>query len=427
VLRRLTTASAEVRGDDRWYLRRITPYRTENDRVEGVVITFSDVTELKQAQTRERLLATVTRDSNDSILVLDFEGNILSINRGAERMYGWSEEEAKHRSLYDLAPKEERERMERVLTDIARNNASHYFETRRLNRNGERIDVGVTASVLWGDSGEANAVAMTERDVTDIRRSQARLADLNRTLEQRVSERTAEAQRSSRQLRSLSLELLRTEERERQRLAELLHDDLQQLLRAARMSFKRLRREIQSDAAMELADQIDQLLESSIESARAHSHELSPPILSGGGLIPALQWINRWMREHHGLTVELETAPEAEPNSEEIRFLLFSIAKELLFNVVKHAGVDEARLELRRERDGVMLGVSDAGVGYEGDPLKPSEEPVSSSAGFGLVRIRERIHSMGGTIQFESVVGQGFAIAITLPDPPGDRPQAESE
>ena len=95
-----------------WYLLRIRPYRTLENVIEGAVITFTEITEMKQAQAalREsealRRLAVVVRDAHDAITVQDLEGRILAWNPGAERMYGWSEAEALAMNIRDLIPEE---------------------------------------------------------------------------------------------------------------------------------------------------------------------------------------------------------------------------------------------------------------------------------------------------------------------------------
>src|SRR5439155_15889904 len=88
VLHQLAPREREVQSSDRrWYLRRIVPYRTMDNRIEGVVLTFTDVTGIKQAAEQARYLATVLVNSSDAILVHDLEGRITNWNRGAQRLY----------------------------------------------------------------------------------------------------------------------------------------------------------------------------------------------------------------------------------------------------------------------------------------------------------------------------------------------------
>ena len=98
-----------------WYLLRIRPYRTLENVIEGAVITFNEITELKKAKAALResevllRLAVVVRDAHDAITVQDLEGRILAWNPGAERMYGWSEAEALAMNVCDLIPEDRRE------------------------------------------------------------------------------------------------------------------------------------------------------------------------------------------------------------------------------------------------------------------------------------------------------------------------------
>src|SRR5262249_29459950 len=101
----LATVEKEVRTDaDEWYLRRVMPYRTQENEVEGVVVTFTDVTEHRRATEGMRRLATVMRDANDAVSVTDFGGRILAWNRGAERIYGYTEQEALQLNAERLIP-----------------------------------------------------------------------------------------------------------------------------------------------------------------------------------------------------------------------------------------------------------------------------------------------------------------------------------
>ncbi|MFA6029687.1 MAG: chemotaxis protein CheB [Elusimicrobiota bacterium] len=170
VLDSLAPKEVEVRsktGD--WFLLRIRPYRTLENVIEGAVITFVDVSELKriQASLREadslRRLAVVVRDAYDAITVRDFEGRILEWNPGAVRLYGWSEAEALTLNARDLVPEDLREEAQAVAEKLSRAEAVVPCCTKRLDKSGRAVDVWVTTTVLLDAAGKAYAVATTER------------------------------------------------------------------------------------------------------------------------------------------------------------------------------------------------------------------------------------------------------------------------
>jgi PAS domain S-box-containing protein len=252
--------------------------------------------------------------------------------------------------------------------------------------------------------GHMKSVLGVARDITDHQRAEQHVRSVNETLEQRVAQRTA-------QLRQLSRQLVLAEQSERRRLSMLLHDDLQQLLVAACMRMDLLTERLRDTAHEEAVRRVMELLQQSIDSSRSLSHELSPPILYDSGLCATLPWFARVMEERHGLAVAVETDPDAEPADEETRISLFLSARELLFNVVKHADVREARLWLWRSRDGLLrLAVEDDGAGFDATRLDGEERHS-----FGLFSLRERIQFMGGKLSIDSAPGRGTRVDITIP------------
>jgi signal transduction histidine kinase len=138
----------------------------------------------------------------------------------------------------------------------------------------------------------------------------------------------------------LALELTEAEERERQRLAEILHDDLQQVLVATKFHVGVLNGRVKNDAGcFELGVQVEGLLGEAIAKSRSLSHELSALALSQNDLYEAFERLTRQMQTKHGLTVNLEMCERIELASGPLRILLYKSAQELLFNVIKHAGV----------------------------------------------------------------------------------------
>ena len=105
VLATLAKIEDEIQtGDGAWYSMNISPYRTLENVIDGVVITFVDITRIKVGESSIRRLATVVMDSNDAITVYDLEGNISAWNKGAKKMYGYSEAEALKMNIRDIVP-----------------------------------------------------------------------------------------------------------------------------------------------------------------------------------------------------------------------------------------------------------------------------------------------------------------------------------
>jgi two-component system CheB/CheR fusion protein len=164
VLETLARSEKEVHTDeDHWYLRRILPYRTRDDRISGVVITFIDVTERMAAEAQARRLATVLRDSNDAVIVSDLDGRITAWNRGAEHAYGYSEAEALKMNMRDLIPEPHKGSVADIVSRITRGEEIEAFEAPRLTRDGGQLEVWVTLTALKDETGAPIAIARTER------------------------------------------------------------------------------------------------------------------------------------------------------------------------------------------------------------------------------------------------------------------------
>lgn len=236
------------------------------------------------------------------------------------------------------------------------------------------------------------------------------------TLHEEVLERT-EAERSlreySEQLRALAAKLAIAEQKERQRLAGLLHDELQQLLVAALFQVSSLNR-VSKEELPPIVSEVQDLLKETIRMTRSLSSELSPALLREHGLVPALGWLVRWIQEKHGFRVELSVADEIAFETEEIRVLLYDSIRELLLNVIKHAKTDWACVTFTRTSRNTRIEVLDEGSGFDVSRIS-GEEFRSSDLGLGLVSIRERVALLGGSMDIESSPGKGSKVTLTVP------------
>jgi two-component system CheB/CheR fusion protein len=154
-----------------WYLLRIRPYRTLENVIEGAVITFTEITETKNARAaiREsdalRRLAVVMRDSHDAVLMQDLEGRILAWNPAAERMYGWSEAEALTMNVRDMVPEDRRKESLSIVKQLSGAEVLEPYQSQRIAKDGRIVEVSLTATALLDEIGQVYAISTTEREI----------------------------------------------------------------------------------------------------------------------------------------------------------------------------------------------------------------------------------------------------------------------
>jgi two-component system CheB/CheR fusion protein len=159
-------------ADGNWYSVRLRPYRTLDKRIDGAVVTFIDISNIKAFERsqadleNERRLAAIVRDSTDAILLIDFDGTIQAWNPAAERLYGYSESEALGMNVRRIVPPEGQADMDNMLDSARRGSGLTSLRTRRLTRGGDIISTVLTASVLADDAGRPVALATVERAQT---------------------------------------------------------------------------------------------------------------------------------------------------------------------------------------------------------------------------------------------------------------------
>jgi len=295
------------------------------------------------------------------------------------------------------------------------------LEKRYLRKDGAVIWVDLSTASVRDAHGKPMYLVTHLQDISAARQTREEL-------ETRVAERTAELAERAEQLRALAAELNVAEDRERRRLAQVLHDHLQQLLAAAKFSVAAALNKTADPQAQDAMLQVRELLAQSIDASRSLTAELAPPILYDGDLADALHWLARWIREKHGLEIELQL-DETVDAAPDIRVLLFQATRELLFNVVKHAGVTHAKIYLEEwGADRLKISVVDHGAGFDTCRLEKQDRTVG---GFGLFNIRERLQWNGGLLEIASAPGQGtrasvfgprISTAVLAPAPPSVEP-----
>jgi signal transduction histidine kinase len=217
------------------------------------------------------------------------------------------------------------------------------------------------------------------------------------------------------QLRELASALTLAEQRERQRISQILHDHIQQMLHGIQLRTHLLILDAPPSAhpvLQEHLEVIQELAEAAIQATRTLTVELSPPILQREGLVAALRWLAGHMAEMHGLDVRLDLQEDCQPPSSELAVLLFQVTRELLFNVVKHAQSKRAFLNLMEKDETISVSVADEGIGF---PLTNQAQLTRRPGSFGLSSIKERLNLFGGQLTVVSQSGQGARVTLTVP------------
>ena len=238
------------------------------------------------------------------------------------------------------------------------------------------------------------------------------MVSLNAGLERQLAERTVEVRKQTDQLRAMSSKLAQVEQCERGQLAAILHDNLQQLLVAARIQISRVNQVLLPARERNALSSANKIIGQAIADSRALTVDLSPPILHGAGLGAALEWLAGRMTELHCFTVNLSLDRRAVPHTQVLRVLLFETVRELVFNSCKHSGCASVLVRTAREQNNRMrVVVEDRGKGFDPKALNAS---IASGERLGLFRIQQRLADIGGRMILTSEPGIGTRVEVLV-------------
>ena len=228
--------------------------------------------------------------------------------------------------------------------------------------------------------------------------------------ESELARRAHALDRANTHLRRLATAMALVEETERARLAGDLHDGPMQKLALAQMQVDAAGREWDEESAQLLATGLA-LLREGIGELRSLQFELSPPVLHQRGLPAALEWLAANARARWGIPIHSVIDGDAPPLGHDLSVILFRAARELVYNLIKHARATHGEIRLRVTAAGLELCVDDDGIGCGTDA---GTEPGSPAAGFGLYSLRERVALLGGSLIIEPRA-PGTRVSIRLP------------
>ena len=422
VLETLSPIERELSSaDSRWMLMRVRPYRTSDNRIDGVVLTFQDITERHTAvdrlrQSEERLRMLVDSALDYAIFTMTETGVIDSWNAGAERMFGYAADEIVGADVAILFTPEDRAAQVPIKElNEARRSGRAADERYHLRKNGMRFYCsGVTRRLGAGGIGFAKIA----RDLTSQQQAAEALTGAHAELEQRVRQRTRDLQAAVIEQEEANMaattflhRLVSAQEDERRRIARDLHDHFGQQLTTLRLALEQSQRLQQGDGAAN--NEIRRALTLTEQIGRDVDFlawELRPAALDELGLAAALPRFVREWSAHVGIAAEFRSGGfeggQLPPDAE---VAYYRVAQEALNNISKHAHASRVDVVLAASDGQVVLVVEDDGLGFD------ATERALLATGLGLAGMRERAALVGATLHIESAPGKGTAIFLRHP------------
>jgi two-component system CheB/CheR fusion protein len=390
------------------YIMRVLPYRRLGNVIDGLVLTFVDVTQLNRALEQRAQLAAIVESSQDAIVGRTFEGRILTWNDAAEKMFGYAADEAVGHSVSLIVPPEAMGEVQEVHARLQRGEFVAPFEAVRTTRDGRRLSVSVSVSPLKDVRGRLIGSSTIFRDITELKRVQ---------------------------------EALRREAHEKDQFLAVLSHELRNPLAPLRTSFEILRQQKSTatdrEKSLEVMDrqlsQLSSLVDQLMDAARISSGKilLDREDLDLAPLVRAAVDDHAAVLADAGVQVDTQIDGRLPVSADRLR--LAQAVGNLLANAAKFTDRGgKVTVGARAEAGEAVVTVADTGVGIEPGMVDALFEPFAQASrsvgrtrgglGLGLSLVRGLVESHGGKVEAKSAgPGRGAAFRIRLPLLEGSR------
>lgn len=330
---------------------------------------------------------------NLSIVTLDRNGVFQFANDAAAVKLGAAPGQIIGKTIWDYFPQEYADKHLKELRRALDSNNLTVFETQTMV-DGRLVWREMRIQPLIEPTGSTDHALVIAHDIS----------------ERKAAEEAILAYQA--RLRSLTSDLLLTEQRERRRIAGEIHDRIGQALVISKMKLGAVARDTASEEAQMALGEVSALIDQTIQDTRTLTFDLSPPVLHELGLAPALEWLVDRLRDEHGIDATFRDAGEALGLGDECRILLFQSVQELLANTVRHAQARRVEVSIRQETGEIIVETRDDGVGFDAAKINPAD---GEQTGYGLFSTRERVSHLGGRLDIRSQPGRGTRIILRVP------------
>ena len=373
------------------------------DGVPFVLAGFTmDITERKQAEEAlresEKRYRQLFNHAPAGIYELDFnEQRFIAVNDIMCQYTGYSEEEFLKMGPYDILSEDGKALYSQRSKKLAAGeNVSEAVEYKITRKDAEELWVALNINPVY-ESGKVKGVTAVVHNITERRKVEQKL------------------RQSEERLKSLSAELIRAQEKERNRISKELHDELGQSLAILKHRVRSIGKQLiayqpqmshDNDATVELVDEI-------IEKVRQIARDLNPSILEDVGLCPALRSLADNFMHEYEIPVNLDVDEIDGLFAKETARSLYRIFQEALTNIAKHADASHVNVHISKAPEYVYFLIEDDGKGFDTNEARARDE---KRKGLGLPLMDERADLIGGTLEIRSREGaEGTKILLTVP------------
>jgi PAS domain S-box-containing protein len=384
-------------GEYRWFRDEAVLIRRSDGTPQEIVGLWTDVTKRKQASELIRRQSDIINQIQETVIAIDLGGRVMNWNRGAERMLGYSQEEALGKHISFIYPEEDREFLEREVLGPVKAKGTHQVEVRRLIKSGALRVAQLSLTLLRDDADSPIGIIGYSMDITDRKRGEEALLN------------------SRNQLAALAVRLESVREEERTRIALEVHDVLGGALTGLKLDVvwvhKRITESNESARHAALLARLESargLLDSTIQSVRDIATTLRPGVLDELGLEAAVEWQAQEFQHRTGIVCDTTIRPRNMALSPEQSTALFRILQEILTNVARHAQATNVDIRLEQSGEQVVLQVGDNGKGISG-------VEQSGPKAFGLLGMRLRAQQQGGSFDIQGTPGTGTMVTVNIP------------
>ncbi len=423
VLRDLAPIEREVAtaGGD-WYARRVLPYRTTDDRIEGVVITFANITHQKRvtaaARGAEAYAQSIVDTVRDGLLVLDEHQVVVSASKSFYQMFQAGPDQTVGRPLPEIGGGQwDIPALGTMLDDIRSDDGEvHRFVLERELPESGLQSVAFVARRLVTDIEHPGRILVAIEDISERVRLEREEQSLREEMDRRTGASIAALERANARLEeeigervALEEELQRIVDSEQRRIGQDLHDEIGQDLTAINYLVHNLRDALSEAGRPEIAaaDKVATQVVRVHQRLRAVTRSLVPLQLESQGIRQALESLAEDLSSIYGVSCEVEPDGQFDVTDPLWATNLYRIAQEALTNAVKHARPHRIRVRLHADDGTSVLEVSDDGTGIGGADQSPGR--------LGTQIMRHRARLIGGELTIGPGTNGGTLVRCVVP------------